>query len=69
MHYIISATMRISLGTLMLIGVCLFVLLGLLPMSARIVPYADSGPLSAKLLKQGILKTYNGFPHGMLHAA
>ncbi len=32
----------------------------------QIVPYADSGPLSAKLLKQGILKTYKGFPHGML---
>jgi non-heme chloroperoxidase len=32
----------------------------------QIVPYADSGPLSAKLLKNGILKTYNGFPHGML---
>jgi non-heme chloroperoxidase len=31
----------------------------------QIVPYADSGPLSAKLLKNGILKTYNGFPHGM----
>jgi hypothetical protein len=30
MHYIISATMRIALGTLMLLGVCLFVLLGLL---------------------------------------
>jgi non-heme chloroperoxidase len=32
----------------------------------QIVPYADSGPLSAKLLKNGILKTYRGFPHGML---
>ena len=31
----------------------------------QIVPYADSGPLSAKLLKNGILKTYEGFPHGM----
>jgi non-heme chloroperoxidase len=31
----------------------------------QIVPYADSAPLSAKLLKQGILKTYKGFPHGM----
>ena len=31
----------------------------------QIVPYADSGPLSAKLLKNGILKTYKGFPHGM----
>jgi non-heme chloroperoxidase len=32
----------------------------------QIVPYADSGPLSAKLLKRGFLKTYKGFPHGML---
>jgi len=32
----------------------------------QIVPHADSGPLSAKLLKNGILKTYKGFPHGML---
>ena len=31
----------------------------------QIVPYADSGPLSAKLLKHGTLKTYKGFPHGM----
>jgi non-heme chloroperoxidase len=31
----------------------------------QIVPYADSGPLSAKLVKGAILKTYNGFPHGM----
>jgi len=31
----------------------------------QIVPYADSGPLSAKLLKNGTLKTYQGFPHGM----
>ena len=31
----------------------------------QIVPYADSGPLSAKLLKKGTLKTYQGFPHGM----
>jgi non-heme chloroperoxidase len=31
----------------------------------QIVPYADAGPLSAKLLKQGTLKTYKGFPHGM----
>jgi non-heme chloroperoxidase len=31
----------------------------------QIVPYADSGPLSAKLLKGAILKTYKGFPHGM----
>lgn len=31
----------------------------------QIVPYDDSGPLSAKLLKNGTLKTYKGFPHGM----
>jgi non-heme chloroperoxidase len=31
----------------------------------QIVPYADAGPLSAKLLKKGELKTYRGFPHGM----
>jgi non-heme chloroperoxidase len=31
----------------------------------QIVPYADSGPLTAKLLKNGSLKTYKGFPHGM----
>ena len=24
----------------------------------QIVPYADAGPLSAKLLKNGVLKTY-----------
>ena len=32
----------------------------------QIVPYADSGPLSAKLVQHGILKTYKGFPHGMM---
>jgi non-heme chloroperoxidase len=31
----------------------------------QIVPYADSGPLSAKLLRNGTLNTYAGFPHGM----
>jgi non-heme chloroperoxidase len=31
----------------------------------QIVPYADSAPLSAKLLKNGTLKTYQGLPHGM----
>ncbi|QIK95226.1 alpha/beta hydrolase [Sphingomonas sp. HDW15A] len=31
----------------------------------QIVPYEDSAPLSAKLLKNGTLKTYAGFPHGM----
>ncbi len=32
----------------------------------QIVPYADAGPLSAKLLKHGTLKTYKDFPHGMI---
>jgi non-heme chloroperoxidase len=32
----------------------------------QIVPYADSGPLTAKLVKNGALKTYKGFPHGMI---
>jgi non-heme chloroperoxidase len=31
----------------------------------QIVPYADSGPLSAKLVRNGTLKSYPGFPHGM----
>ena len=31
----------------------------------QVVPYADSGPLSAKLVKNGTLKTYHGYPHGM----
>ena len=31
----------------------------------QIVPYADAGPLSARLLPDGTLKTYPGFPHGM----
>src|ERR1700735_2132943 len=31
----------------------------------QVVPYADSGPLSARLVQNGTLKTYNGFPHGM----
>jgi non-heme chloroperoxidase len=37
----------------------------------QVVPYADSAPLSAKLLKKSTLKTYKGFPHGMTttHAA
>ena len=30
------------------------------------IPYADSAPLSAKLLKNVTLKTYQGFPHGIL---
>jgi len=31
----------------------------------QIVPYADAGPLAVKLLAQGTLNTYKGFPHGM----
>ncbi len=30
----------------------------------QIVPYADAGPLSVKLLKNGTLKTYTDLPHG-----
>lgn len=32
----------------------------------QIVPYADSAPLTAKLVKNATLKTYKGFPHGMI---
>ncbi len=32
----------------------------------QVVPYADSAPLTVKLLKHGTLKTYHGYPHGML---
>jgi non-heme chloroperoxidase len=31
----------------------------------QIVPYADSGPMSAELVQNGTLKSYAGFPHGM----
>jgi non-heme chloroperoxidase len=31
----------------------------------QIVPFADAGPLAAKLLKNGTLKVYKDFPHGM----
>jgi non-heme chloroperoxidase len=31
----------------------------------QIVPFADSGPLSAKLLKHSSTKFYPGYPHGM----
>ena len=31
----------------------------------QIVPYVAAGPKSAALLQNGILKTYQGFPHGM----
>ncbi|MFD7768891.1 alpha/beta fold hydrolase [Streptomyces sp. NPDC059787] len=32
----------------------------------QIVPYEDSAPLTVKLLKHGTLKSYEGYPHGML---
>jgi non-heme chloroperoxidase len=31
----------------------------------QIVPIADAGPLTAKLVKNSTLKVYKGFPHGM----
>ena len=31
----------------------------------QIVPFANSGALSVKLLKKGRLKSYPGLPHGM----
>jgi len=31
----------------------------------QIVPYADAGVLSVKLVQNGTLKLYKGFPHGM----
>jgi non-heme chloroperoxidase len=31
----------------------------------QIVPYTDSAPLTAKIVKNATLKTYKGFPHGM----
>ncbi|MCS0495846.1 alpha/beta hydrolase [Ancylobacter sp. MQZ15Z-1] len=31
----------------------------------QIVPFADSAPLSAKLVAGSVLKVYEGFPHGM----
>ncbi|PZR93206.1 MAG: alpha/beta hydrolase [Stutzerimonas stutzeri] len=31
----------------------------------QIVPFANSAPLSAKVLKKGTLKVYEGLPHGM----
>ncbi|MET8691683.1 alpha/beta fold hydrolase [Streptomyces bauhiniae] len=32
----------------------------------QVVPYADSAPKSAELLKNATLKSYEGWPHGML---
>jgi len=29
------------------------------------VPFANSGPLAAKLLRDGSLRAYKGLPHGM----
>jgi pimeloyl-ACP methyl ester carboxylesterase len=31
----------------------------------QIVPYKTSGPRAVKLVQNGTLKTYPGFPHGM----
>jgi non-heme chloroperoxidase len=31
----------------------------------QVVPYADSGPLSAALMQHSRLITYSGYPHGM----
>jgi non-heme chloroperoxidase len=31
----------------------------------QVVPFADAGPLSAKLLKNATTKWYKGYPHGM----
>jgi len=31
----------------------------------QIVPIAAAGPMSAKIVKNSILKVYPGFPHGM----
>jgi len=31
----------------------------------QVVPYANSAPLSVKLLRNGTLKSYEGLPHGM----
>ena len=33
--------------------------------TTRSFPMPTPAPLSAKLLKNGTLKTYKGFPHGM----
>ena len=31
----------------------------------QVVPFKDSAPLTAELVQDGTLKTYEGFPHGM----
>jgi non-heme chloroperoxidase len=37
-----------------------------MPPFDQIVPYKDAALKAIKLLKHGTLKTYPGFPHGML---
>ena len=32
----------------------------------QIVPFHDAGPLSVKLVQNGTLKSYQGYPHGMI---
>jgi non-heme chloroperoxidase len=32
----------------------------------QVVPDANHGPLTAKLLRNGTLKSYKDFPHGMI---
>jgi non-heme chloroperoxidase len=32
----------------------------------QVVPHDSSGPRAVKLVQNGTLKTYPGFPHGML---
>jgi non-heme chloroperoxidase len=32
----------------------------------QVVPHDTSGPRAVKLVQNGTLKTYPGFPHGML---
>jgi non-heme chloroperoxidase len=32
----------------------------------QVVPFADAGPLSAKLLKNSVTKFYPGYPHGLM---
>jgi len=32
----------------------------------QVVPFHDAGPLSVKLVQNGTLKSYKGYPHGMI---
>ena len=32
----------------------------------QVVPFHDAGPLSVKLVQNGTLKSYQGYPHGMI---